>query len=133
MKNKRKTLVCALALNALQGKLSPVPDGMGESILDLFPDMGGIQLAEPSKEILKKALRFCEKGSRVSHIIVNRIDGDIHISLLIDTPDDPITSNTDLLGKPVLAYVYNNSCPYCSELGSIWLEQRKDRNIYRIG
>ena len=129
----KKAHILALAMNALQGKLTAVPKGLVEDVLNAFPDMGGIKLAEPAGEITKKALRYCKDGGRISHIIVNRVCGDVHISLLIDTPEYPLKSIQDLVEKPVLAYVYNNDYPYDNELGDIFLEYRSDRNIHRIG
>lgn len=129
----KKTLIFALAMNALQGKLTPIPKGLVEDVLNSFPDMGGITLSDPSSEIVKNALRYCDGAARISHLVVNRVSGEIHISLLIDTPDHPLKSVHDLVSKPVLAYVYNNDYPYDSELGDIFLEYGSDRSIHRVG
>lgn len=129
----KKTLIFALAMNALQGKLTPIPNGLVEDVLNSFPDMGGVTLSAPSSEIVKNALRYCDDDARISHVIVNRVSGDVHISLLIDTPEHHLKSINDLISKPVLAYVYNNDYPYDSELGDIFLELRSDKNIYRVG
>lgn len=134
MRISRKTAVAALTLNALQGRLTSLPTGTVKDVLNSMEDMGGVHLAESADEIVRKALQFCDESSRISHVIVNRVYGDIQISLIIDTEEYPVKTERDILNcNGVLAYVFNNSYPYDSELGYVFFEKRKDRFIHRIG
>ena len=87
------------------------------------------------KEIVEKALRYCDEDSRISYIVVNTAGEAIHISMVLDTPEERVTSEEELLsnGGYILAYVWNATYPECSELGDIYLSREADQRIHRRG
>lgn len=128
----RKTRVDVLAMTALQGRLAKLPKGISpEEILEQFPNMGGMNLPDSPANIVKKALRFTD-GGRVSHIIVNTLDKDIHVGLLIDTPDHPATEESIADRRGFLTYVYVPTFPHFSELGYCCFEKKSDEYFHRI-
>lgn len=132
----RKAAVDVITLNALRGFVTPIPMDVGAGeILDSMYSLGGVWLNASGAEIMEKALRYCDKGSRVSYIVTNTVGGSIHISLILDTPEEHVRSEGDLLarGGYVLAYVWNATHPDCSELGDIYLVREADQRIHRRG
>lgn len=83
------------------------------------------------EEVIRKALQFSTNG-KIQYLIVNTVMEDVHISLVIGTPEHPVPEDlaTD---EGVFAYVYNVSCDYCSELGYIFLEKAESGSYRRIG
>ena len=120
------------AMKALRGFLAEIPEGLTVAdVLAEFKTIGGIEIKDP-KKLEKQALQYSE-GAKISHIIVNRVMGDMHIAMLIDDPEYPATREAVVSDQGFLAYVYNHSAPWCSELGYIFLEEGSDGNIHRVG
>lgn len=129
-----KDIYCAAAFRALQGWRTAMPQSVVEGTLKEFKDMGGLDLPDSPRDIIEKALAHCGENAKITHVIVNTVgaDRDIQISFVVSTPDYPIDSDKALLDENgVLAYVYNVSAPWCSELGMIGF-QRKGKHIHRI-
>ena len=134
-RNSRKTVICALAMKALSGRLTEIPEGIAvEDVLGQFENMGGVKLSETPQEIKARALQYCDSATRISYMITNRIHGEIHIAFLLDfPPENPARTEADRLKEGgAFAYVYNVQFPHFSELGDIWLKKRADGYIYRI-
>lgn len=130
----RKAVAAMIALNALQGWFAPVPADMDVSeILAEFYEIGGLRLSDPPKEIAEKAQDIEE--SRVTYLAVNKFNGEIMITMLIDLPDERLTNEEEMLSRDgyAFAYVYNNSTPWCSEYGDVVVRKQPDRHIRRIG
>jgi hypothetical protein len=138
MRLSKEAKLDILAMAALRGVLTPLPESKEyqEQVLSRMYDLGGVRLAHSSAEIIERALRYCDKGATLTHIIVNRVGAelDTHITLLISDEDYPITSTEDALNPGgVLGFVYNASYPDCSEMGYVFFEKRKDGTVHRIG
>ena len=130
----RRAVVDFLAMMALQGKMVALTEDVeAESVLQEFWNIGGITLPDKPAEIVKMALRYCEDGSRVSHIIVNTVGEDVHIGLVISTPDYPADEKTITAPDGILTYVYVPTTPWNSELGFCFYERKADKHIHRIG
>lgn len=133
----RETKLDVLTLAALRGIVTPLPQKQEdqEQILFRMDDLGGVKLAHTPKEILEKALRYGEKGAKLTHIVVNRLMGtDTVISFVISDDEYPINSAEDLTTRNgVISYCYNATFPDCSELGYCFYAKRSDGNIHRIG
>lgn len=126
----------AIAFFALRGRVAYIPEELPVAdVLNAIPDLGGIDLTETGEEIARRATQYCGDGSRVSYIVVNTTDGDIQVSLILDTPEIRVQSEDDLLARDgyVLAYVWNATAPWCSEMGDIYLERGADGAIHRRG
>lgn len=133
----RETKLDVLTLAALRGVVTPLPQKQEdqEQILFRMDDLGGVKLSHTPKEILEKALRYGEKGARLTHIVVNRLMGtDTVISFVISDDEYPINSAEDLTTENgVISYCYNATFPDCSELGYCFYAKLSDGNIHRIG
>lgn len=130
----RRAVAALVAINALRGWFAPVPVDMDVSeVLKEMPEMGGLKLAESAKEIAEKAQKI--KGSRITYISVNISDGDTHITMLCDIPEQRLTSEKEMLsnGGYAFAFVYNNNAPWCSEYGDVVIKKQPDEHIRRIG
>lgn len=106
-----------------------------EQILSLMDNLGGIKLAHSAKEVIDKALRFCDEGAKLTHVVVNKLYGtDVVITLLVSDEECPITSDADVLSRnAVLGYCCNATYPDCSELGYSFYAKHRDGTIHRIG
>lgn len=132
----RRTVAAIIALNALQGRVAPVPvDMSAREILAEMPEMGGINLSATPDEIMEKLAGLLSSSGRVAFIVVNCVDQDLQVSLIVDDPEAPVKFERDLLanGGYVLAYVWNASVPWCSEAGYIVLQRKRDGYIHRVG
>lgn len=130
----RKAVAAMIALNALRGWFAPVPADMDVSeILKEMPEMGGLKLSESAKEIAEKAQQI--EGSKVTYIAVNKMYGDIFITMLCDIPEQRLTTEEEMLerGGYAFSYTYNNNASWCSEYGDVVVEKQKDGHIRRIG
>lgn len=130
----RKAVAAMIALNALQGWFAPVPADMDVSeILAEFYEIGGLHLSDPPKEIAEKAQDI--EDSRVTYLAVNKCNGEIMITMLVDLPDERLTNEEEMLsrGGYAFAYVYNNSTPWCSEYGDVVVRKQPEGHIRRIG
>ena len=133
MTKEVKTAAAVIAMKALRGYLTPIPEWVGPAaVLDMMPSIGGIRLEDAPGTIVENATRFAE-NFRVSHIVVNVVMGDTHITLLLEDPKDPYTEERILDADGCFSYVYNATCTWCSELGYTFYERKKDREIHRIG
>lgn len=95
----RETKLDVLTLAALRGIVTPLPQKQEdqEQILFRMDDLGGVKLSHTPKEILEKALRYGEKGAKLTHIVVNRLMGtDTVISFVISDDEYTINSAEDL-------------------------------------
>lgn len=133
----RETKLDVLTLAALRGIVTPLPQKQEdqEQILFRMDDLGGVKLSHTPKEILEKALRYGEKGAKLTHIVVNRLMGtDTVISFVISDDEYTINSAEDLTTENgVISYCYNATFPDCSELGYCFYSKLSDGNIHRIG
>ena len=134
MRMSRRTIINVLAMNALRGRLTALPQGISAAdVLKEFWSIGGVKLPDKPAEIERLALQYTDGKARVSHIIVNTVDSDIHIGLLIDTPEYPATEKAVLDSDGFLTYQYVPTAPFLSELGYSFFEKRGDKSIHRIG
>lgn len=127
-----------LTMAALRGILTPLPDDRDcqEQILSLMNNLGGIKLVHSASEIIDKALKHCDKDSKITHVVVNRLCevNDIIITLLISDSEYPVNSEEDIVRpQGVFGYCYNASYPECSELGYSYYEKQDDGTTHRIG
>ncbi|MBR0411519.1 MAG: hypothetical protein IJI25_11075 [Eubacterium sp.] len=130
----RKAMIDVLAMNALRGRLTAIPTGISAAdVLREFWNIGGVSLPDKPEDTERRALRFSDADTRISHIIVNTVEGDIHIGLLLDCPEFPATQSNILSRNGFLAYVYVPTYPYNSELGYCYFEIHADKSIRRIG
>lgn len=131
----RRTIAAMVAMNALRGRITPVPVDMDVSeVITEMPEIGGIHLAETAQDIAAKAQRH--EGSKVTYLSVNVVENnDLMITMLIDTPEERLTCEDEMLSRNgyVLAYVYNNNYPWCSEYGDVIVEKQPDGSIRRVG
>lgn len=133
MRKDVKTAAAVFAMRALRGFLTSVPDWVGPAaVLGEMQSIGGIQLPDAPGTIVGDATRFCE-DFRISHIIVNTVMGDVHITMLLEDPKDPYTEEKILDPDGCFSYVYNATAAWCSELGYTFYERRKDHAIHRVG
>lgn len=80
-----------------------------------------------------------EVDSHINHskycgIVVNTVNGSAHISLLLE-PENPLDEEKIgymLKDEHILAYVYNATCPECSEMGYIGMELKIDNFWHRV-
>lgn len=132
--NSRKTVAALVAMNALRGRITPVPTDMDVfEVLAEMPEMGGIHLSESAQEIAAKAQRI--EDSRITYLAVNVSDGDLMITMLCDIPEERLTNENEMLSRDgyAFAYVYNNNSPWCSEYGDVFVEKQPDGSIRRVG
>lgn len=130
----RKAVAALIAMNALQGWFAPIPVDMDVSeVIKEMPEIGGIHLSGNAEEIAKKAQNI--EGSKVMYIAVNFCDGDLHITMLCDIPEQPLKNEADILARDgyAFAYVYNDNAPWCSEYGDVFVEKQQDGHIRRVG
>lgn len=130
----RRTIAAMVAMNALRGRITPVPADMDVSeVITEMPEIGGIHLAETAQEIAARAQKI--EGSKVTYLSVNISDGDLMITMLCDTPEERLTCEDEMFSRSgyAFAYVYNNSYPWCSEYGDVVVEKQPDGSIRRIG
>lgn len=130
----RKAVAAMIALNALRGWFAPVPTDMDVSeVLKEMPEMGGIKLSESAKKIAEKAQRI--EGSKVTYLAVNKVCGDLYITMLCDIPERHLTTEKEMLEHDgyAFSYTYNNNAPWCSEYGDVVVEKQADGHIRRIG
>lgn len=132
-----KTGIVAAAMLALSGRAVYV--GTNEdaaAVIDAMPDMGGIKVGCSGKELVERALvgpRSEDPNARITWICVNRVDGDVHITLaqkFSEYNTEPIENLCRRGG--VYAYVYNVSMPSFSEMGSVGFETRRDGMPHRV-
>lgn len=134
MRLSKRAIIDVLAMNALRGRLTALPHGISAAdVLKEFWNIGGVKLPDKPVDIEQMALQYSDGKARVSHIIVNTVEDDIHIGLLIDTPEYPATEKGVLDPDGFLTYQYIPTAPYCSELGYSYFEKRADKSIHRIG
>lgn len=137
-RRSRRAVADIVALNALQGHVSPIPIDMDvREVLAAVQEMGSVNLNATPEEIMEKAERILGGSDRVSYIVVNRVgpDWDVQVSLILDVPEAPIKNERDLLANDgyVLAYVWNASVTWYSEAGEIVLQRMADGFIHRVG
>lgn len=134
MRMSKRAVIDVLAMNALRGRLTALPHGISAAdVLKEFWNIGGVKLPDAPAEIERMALQYSDGKARVSHIIVNTVEEDIHVGLLIDTPEYPATEDGVLDPDGFLTYQYIPTAPYLSELGYSFFEKRADKSIHRIG
>lgn len=132
----RRAVADIVALNALQGRVAPIPVDMdAREVLAAMPEMGGIDLGAAPDEIMEKLAGLLSGGGRVAYTVVNCVDQDVQVSLILDIPEAPVKNERDLLANDgyVLAYVWNTSATWCSEAGDIVLQRKRDGYIHRVG
>lgn len=131
----KKSVACGRALNALRGRLTPIPPELtAADVLREFGEVGGLYFSDSPEAIVTQAVQNCGPGTRISHLVVNKVYGETHIVLLLDIPgEQDLTEDTILGDKGVLSYVYNVESEWCSEMGRTFFERRADGAIYRVG
>ena len=117
------------AFTALTGSLVSCNNEEAKDLLDAIKVIQGFNF--DSEEIIRKALRYCIKGT-IQYLIVNTVMGDVHISLIIGTPEHPVPEDL-ATEEGVFAYVYNVSYDYDSELGYVFLKKSESGSYKRIG
>lgn len=81
-------------------------------------------------EVMKDSVKYCKEYEYKAINIVT-LEGMILIALVLKTDEDP--DNWSLTAPDgVLAYVYNATCPSCSELGYTFFENIKGL-VKRVG
>ncbi len=118
------------AFTALTGSLVASSDNKeAKELLEAIKILQGFDYE--TDEVIRKAFRYCTDGT-IQYVIVNRVMDDIHISLVIGTPENPVPEDL-ATEEGVFAYVYNVSCDYDSELGYIFLRKSESGSYRRIG
>ena len=118
------------AMAALMGKVVPVSSN--EEVVNVLMAMRVLQGYEFNEhKILELALQYCSDGT-AKYIVVNRVMDDIHISILLESPDYPLPEDLDT-EEGVFAYVYNVSYELDSELGYIFFNKDASGCYHRIG
>lgn len=125
-----KNIVYLKALTALTGKLVYCSDNEeAKQIIQAMKELGDYDY-DPDT-VIKKAFQYCTDGT-IKYLIVNTVNGDIHISMIIGTKEYPVPEDLET-DEGVFAYVYNVSCDIDSELGYIFLKKSESGSYRRIG
>ena len=132
-----KTGIVTAAMLALSGRAVYV--GTNEdaaAVIDAMPDMGGIKVGCSGKELVERALvgpRSEDPDARITWLCVNRVDGDVHITLVKKFSGyntEPVENLCRRGG--VYAYVYNVSMPSFSEMGSVGFSIKLGKMPHRV-
>ena len=124
-----------MAMAALRGIVIPIPLGdAGARIIDAIPDLSGVDLPDGAERI-EDALRYSDRTTRVSFIVVNTVmqEEEVHLTMVLDSAQYPVRTDAQLCDSAgVLAYVYNATYPDLSELGYVGFEKGADGNVHRV-
>lgn len=132
-----KTGIVTAAMLALTGRAVYARNNEeAAAIIDAMPDMGGISPECTGNQLIERALvgpRSEDPDARITWICVNRVDGDIHISLVQKFAEYNTEPIKNLCRKGgVYAYVYNVSMPSFSEMGSVGFRADTGNMPHRI-
>lgn len=83
-----------------------------------------------AEEIVERGMsKYNSENLKVTWFHVSSAEFGVMLSFVRE--DEELTCNNGSM-KPVLAWVENLTCPYCSELGYIYFEKRRGR-VSRVG
>lgn len=80
-----------------------------------------------AEEVVADAYKYNSDEAKVTHFTINKLEDDIILTFVRDKEMTDLTSDNG-----VLAYVYNLSCSWCSELGYVFIKKRQGV-LRRIG
>lgn len=113
------------AVRIFNGRAERVRSNELRSVLGALSVMGetmGLQIPTPD-ELIAQALQF-SPNAHITYLSVNRQMGDVVLCMVLSDPEYPVETERDLCSpNGVLAYCYNATCDWCSELGYVGYEK----------